>query len=435
MKDKIGKYLIREKTRYDSIKGQEKLQVYGVSNVDGITKTQHKRSKDLSKYLVIRKGFFAYNPYRINVGSIGLTPEGKEGLVSPAYIVFRTDENKLLPELLLDYLKSKEGLRQIKKHSRGTVRKALRFEDLSKIEMPILEIEKQREILKRKKFIDKGVELLSSAIETQEKDLHNLSQQILQHAVSGKLSEQWRKENPDIESAELLLEKIKTEKAKLIKEGKIRKGKSLSAIRDEEIPFELPEGWVWCRLGEIIRYTENLNIQKELKPSQIINYLDIDAIDNSNQIIREIKKTKVSELSSRARRVLKRGYIAYSKVRPYLKNMVIIEEEHDLFIGSTGLNVFKPIDINTKYIFYYLLSAWVNKKFWEDMVGFNSPSINNTQFESLLVPLPQVSEQDFIVERIESLFSKVDLIKELNSENNENIDLLNQIVLQRIFEE
>jgi type I restriction enzyme S subunit len=157
--------------------GDGDLEAFGVSNTDGITRTAHRKSDDLGDYLVIEPGSFAYNPYRINVGSIGLTPEGQTGVVSPAYIVFRT-KDKLIPEVLLDFLKSAEGLRQINKLARGAVRKALRFEDLCEIDFPAISYGRQLEILKHKEGFNQQHGQLLAEITHQESLLAKLKQAI-----------------------------------------------------------------------------------------------------------------------------------------------------------------------------------------------------------------------------------------------------------------
>src|SRR5690606_30053936 len=78
-----------------------------------------------------------------------------------------------------------------------------------------------------------------------------LKQSILQDAIQGKLTEEWRTQNPDKEPASELLKRIKAEKTQLIKDKKIRKEKPLPPITEDQIPFELPEGWVWSILDEI----------------------------------------------------------------------------------------------------------------------------------------------------------------------------------------
>ena len=147
---KLGSFLQKKSIRAETLPDFEKIDVLGVSNQVGITTTGHKKSKDLSKYQLIEKGDFAYNPYRINVGSIGLVSNGIRGLVSPAYVVFSTNNKKLLPDLLFAFLKSKEGLFKIAKYARGTVRKALRFSDLCQIEMSIPSLKIQQKITEKK---------------------------------------------------------------------------------------------------------------------------------------------------------------------------------------------------------------------------------------------------------------------------------------------
>jgi type I restriction enzyme S subunit len=261
--------------------------------------------------------------------------------------------------------------------------------------------------------------------------LENLNQAILQEAVQGKLVPQ----DPKDEPASELLKRIKAEKATLRQaQGKGKKEKPLPPIKPEEIPFEIPENWVWCRLGEIIQYTENLDIQKYLSPDTIVNYVDIDAIDNQNFIIREAKQKSVRELSTRARRVLKPNYIVYSTVRPYLKNIAIVKDEKDNYIGSTGFNVFKTLDVELKYAFYYFLTPYVNNSFKDLMVGFNSPSITNDQFEKSLFPLPPLSEQKRIVAEIEKQLAKTKQLKEHIIANQQATEQLLKALLHQAFE-
>jgi type I restriction enzyme S subunit len=112
------------------------------------------------------------------------------------------------------------------------------YDDLYKlIEETLIKYDKLKEIQLERK----------SQYELQKK----LKQTIIQEAIEGKLTEKWCEENPTIEVASKLLERIKKEKDQLVRDKKIKKEKLLSPISEEEIPFELPENWVWCRLGEI----------------------------------------------------------------------------------------------------------------------------------------------------------------------------------------
>ncbi|MCB4759408.1 MAG: restriction endonuclease subunit S, partial [Sulfurovum sp.] len=250
-KVKLGEYIERVSIRANELDDYSQLEALGVSNVNGITTTSHTKSADLAKYLYIEENYFAYNPYRINVGSIGLTPKCIKGLVSPAYIVFKTKDT-LKPELLFDFLKSFDGLQQINKLAKGTVRKTLSFENLSKIELIVPSPQKQENILKLKQNTEYIKNRLLDEISAQQTLLKKLRQSILQEAIEGKLTASWREQNSDVESASVLLEKIRQEKEQLVKEKKIKKQKPLLLINEDEIPFDIPDSWEWCRLGTIL---------------------------------------------------------------------------------------------------------------------------------------------------------------------------------------
>ena len=320
----------------------------------------------------------------------------------------------------------KADLGEPKEHLKSFKVNELRFENtLSEIinEVGINGNETLFEIEKNHKYLFKNVQVVNL-----------LKQSILQEAIQGKLTGDWRQQNPNTESASELLKRIKSEKAQLIKDKKIKKEKALPPITTEDIPFELPEGWVWCRLGEIIVNADNLDIQKKLSPNEIINYVDIDAIDNKKQVIREAKALPVRELSSRARRVLKKGQILYSLVRPYLHNLAIVNEDKPNFIGSTGFAVFGCISVQNKYVFWLLLSKYIEDIYLDFMDGFNSPSITHDQFKSTIIPVPPFAEQSAIVEKVETLIQKCHALVEEIKTSEANAQMLMVAVLKEAFE-
>ena len=101
--------------------------------------------------------------------------------------------------------------------------------------------------------------LLDKELDQQQTYLQLLRQTILQEAVQGKLT----KQDPTDEPATELLKRIKAEKEKLIKAGKLKKEKELPPITEDEIPFELPEGWGWCRLEEVTKCDISKAVQVE----------------------------------------------------------------------------------------------------------------------------------------------------------------------------
>ena len=225
------------------------------------------------------------------------------------------------------------------------------------------------------------------------KDLKNA---LLQEAVQAKLVPQIASEG----NAKDLLEEIKKEKAKLIKEGKLKKEKPLPEITEDEIPFDIPENWCWCRLGDMV-YNHG-----QKTPDKEFSYIDIGSIDNEHQKLNKNENfIQPEKAPSRARKIVKTGDIIYSTVRPYLHNMCIIDKEFSKEpIASTGFAVMTcPSQISNKYLFYYLLSPifdnYANDT--ENAKGVAYPAINDDRLYKGIVPIPPLFEQKRIVSAIE----------------------------------
>lgn len=145
---RLGEIIREEREAVGSINGND-LPVLGVTNKAGVTTTGVEASNDRSKYLRLRPGRFVYNPYRINVGSIGFTSEEQDGICSPAYVVFLPTE-RIEAKFLHFFLKSTRGDQLINFYgNRGSVRSALRFNDLAQIEIPLPPLAEQRRIVAR----------------------------------------------------------------------------------------------------------------------------------------------------------------------------------------------------------------------------------------------------------------------------------------------
>lgn len=244
-----------------------------------------------------------------------------------------------------------------------------------------------------------------------------LKNSILQWAIQGKLVPQ----DPNDEPASVLLEKIRQEKERLIKEKKIKRDKNASIIYrgednsyyeqvgehcediTEEIPFELPASWNWTR-GKIVFMP-----MESTKPTSDFIYIDVDAVNNKLNIIDNPKKISIDNVPSRATRKLHQNDILFSMVRPYLRNIALVDDDtYKSAIASTGFYVITPgIVYFPKFLFYLMLSNYVVDGLNTFMKGDNSPSINNSHIENYLYPLPPFKEQQRIVAQIEKLFEQL----------------------------
>ena len=231
----------------------------------------------------------------------------------------------------------------------------------------------------------------------------DLKNSILQRAIEGKLVPQRKEEG----TAKDLLVKIRAEKAQLIKEKKIKKTKPLPAITDDEKPFDIPDGWEWVRLDDIV-YNHG-----QKKPNNIFCYIDIGLIDNQKHQLTNDEKVILPESApSRARKIVKDGDILYATVRPYLHNMCIMNKKFSYeAIASTGFAVMTTYSgVFNKYLFFCLLSPEFDKyaNSNKNSKGVAYPAINDTALYKACIPLPPLAEQHRIVAKLEELQPDID---------------------------
>ena len=179
----------------------------------------------------------------------------------------------------------------------------------------------------------------------------------------------------------------------------------------DEIPFELPEGWAWCRGYSCFEGMESTKPQGDF-----FDYIDIDAIDNRLHCIKEAKPLPVSDAPSRASRAVKDGSVLFSLVRPYLENIALVEEKHSNCIASTGFYVCNSNGVLLpEFMFFLMISGYVVNGLNQYMKGDNSPSISKDNIGNWLYPAPPVGEQQTICAKLKTVFTLVENVeKSLN---------------------
>ena len=426
---KVGEIVSKCTQRAKDIYNGTKLQVYGVSNLDGITITGNIASSDKDDYIYVEDDYFAYNPYRINVGFIGLAPKGTRGLVSPAYIVFKVDQSKYRSELLLRYLKSFAGLQAIKKHARGTVRQALRYEDLCDIDIPNLNENELQSLLGKIQNTEKEFDLLNSEIFYQQSLLNKLRQVILQDAIHGKLVPQ----DPNDEPANELLKRIITEKENLIAEGKIRKEKPLPPIKEEEISLEMPKGWVWCRLGEVSELCLGKMLDQIKNKGKELPYLRNINVRWSDFDLSDLKTMRFLETEEKRFSMVKGDLVVCEGGYPGRSAIWNGEEPIRFQKALHRVRVNQNILFN-EYLFYCIKTDADSGRLKYYFTGAGIQHLTGKELKKYVIPLPPLIEQKRIVEKIKSLFRVCDQLEKQIEENAKHSELLLQSVLKEAFE-
>jgi type I restriction enzyme S subunit len=188
-------------------------------------------------------------------GAIAVHEEEDDVLATIHYSAYEFNSDKISVDFLKWFFKSPEFTDLLREQIPGGIKTELKPKHILPLEIKLPKLSEQISIAERLNgFYLKHLEL-EHEIDHQQSLLTKLKKAILQEAIQGKLTADWRAANPDTEPTSELLKRIQTEKTKLIAAKKLKKEKPLPPIKPEEIPFEIPEGWVWCRLGNILNFS------------------------------------------------------------------------------------------------------------------------------------------------------------------------------------
>ena len=248
-----------------------------------------------------------------------------------------------------------------------------------------------------------------------------LKNSILQEAIEGRLVPQ----DPNDEPASVLLDIIRAEKKRLVKEGKLKK-KDLeeTPISEDEKPFEIPESWEWCRLGEISTYSHTKKKINASKAAPNIWGLDLEDIEKGGRLL--CIKSVGERKAIGDKTCFDSGDILYSKLRPYLLKILIAPKNG---ICTPEIIPFTCYgNICKGYIVNLLKSVYVDRYINSATFGIKMPRVATETMTSLIIPLPPLAEQKRIVEKIEELMPKV----EEYGKAQEALDKLNEELPERL---
>ena len=319
--------------------------------------------------------------------------------------------NVVLAELktyLFFLLKSDYFLKYALHSATGTTIKNVSLKAMSNFLIPLPPLAEQQRIVEKIEELLPLVERYENAWarleELNKKFPLDMQKAILGQAIQGKLAEQRAEEGTGQE----LFEAIQDEKKKLIEEGKLKKQKALPEITEDEIPFEIPDSWKWVRLGEISTYSQTkkkINVAEIETPMWSLDLEDIEK--ESGKIIRRVM-TNDRKISGE-KIIFKKEQILYSKLRPYLKKILIAPDKG---VCSSELVPFDMIgNCDNRFIVYVLKSAYVDFLINSVTYGVKMPRVGTETMINLLIPLPPLAEQKRIVEKIEELLPLVEKLK------------------------
>ena len=357
---------------------------------------------------------------RGSLGKCGLFTMEKGAIASSLVIVRSILDNTHVRDYIFLYLNSAFADEEIKKYDNGSAQPNLAAKDFTHFLVPI---PPQKEMQRINEQAQKALGYVKS-IQNSKSELCDAiamtKSKILDLAIRGKLVPQ----DPNDEPASVLLERIRTEKEELIKQGKIKRDKRESVIfKGEDNSYylkignltetlddwridDIPDSWGVCCLGEVCDYGNCTNVDtKDIPETAWI--LDLEDIEKDTGKV--LQKLMLKERNSAStKHSFHKGQVLYSKLRPYLNKVVLADDE-----GYCTSEIL-PLDFNDmvypKYARYYLMSPTFLKYANYCSYGVKMPRLGTNDGKKAILTVPPLQEQHRIVNAIETIFAKLDEI-------------------------
>lgn len=291
----------------------------------------------------------------------------------------------------------------------GTAQPKMNQENMNAIWIPLPPIEEQQRIVEKLNqilpLIDEYGKDEDELITLCQKFPEEMKKSVLQSAMQGKLTKQLETDS----SVDELLKKIADEKAKLIAEGKIKKEKPLAEIKEEEIPFDIPENWRWEKVGKV------LGIARGGSPRPITSYLTTSD-DGYNWIKIGDSEIGGKYINRTAEKIIKEGLYKTRLVhkgdlllsnsmsfgRPYILNI-----DGCIHDGWLVLHDYSEL-LNKEFLYFVFSSNVLKEQFFGKVSGAVVKNLNSDKVADTLIPLPPIEEQQRIVEKLNTILPIID---------------------------
>lgn len=384
----------------------EDFGILGISNEEGMFDAYTEKGKNINQpYKIIKNDFIAYNPYRVNVGSIGIKKEHlKNEYISNAYVVFSTKEN-LLADYLFLLMHTEKFNQLIRDNTTGSVRQTLSFENLGKIAIPVPSIPEQKAI------VEKYQDTISKAVDFE------------------KEAEKADKGIDDFIFLKLGIKEVSLEK----NNDFILNTTSFSNLYSWDVKHSIlnisPQTLLKSSLYKNIPVQSVFEINPLTQiPKEIdkITFLPMECIsDISGTVIEK----RIIDSKTKGYTKFKDNDVIFAKITPCMQNgkcAVVQDLLHGYGMGSTEFHVFRAIreDILPEYLHSLLRTTMLRRTAMNYFTGSSGQQRVSSEFiKNLFIPLPPLPVQNEIVEHINQIKAQVKDLRQQAKELREKAKL------------
>ena len=388
----------------------------------GVVLREEKLGADIkSKMYQVKEGNFILSGIDARNGAFGIVPPELDGaVVTNDFWYFEIDDDVVDKGFFLEITSTHWFDEICRKGSDGTTQRIRLQKDKFFNQIIYLpDLSEQRRFNKKFQAIKASNKTLSSELTHQHTLLKKLRQQILQEAIQGKLTADWRAQNPDVEPASELLKRIAAEKARLVKDKKIKAQKPLPPITDEVKPFELPQGWMCATL-------ESCSINKDeyripiTKADRNIREKIYDYYGASGVI------DKIDGFTHEGRHLL----VGEDGANLVARSTPIAFIADGKFWVNNHAHVIATIDCITLDYLAIHINAISLKPY---ISGGFQPKLSQANLNRILIAFPPLAEQQAIVAKVEKLLVLCDQLEAQINQNQGHAEQLMQAVLKEAF--
>ena len=382
--------------------------------------------------ILVKSGDLVISGINVEKGALAIYTGEEDVLASIHYSAYEFDAEKIDIDYLKWFLKSNIFRKLLLKQTGSGIKKEIKAKHLLPIEIQLPSLKQQHEIVQQIQGVANYIEEVNRQIQQQAKYAEMLRQSILQQAVEGKLCEQ----DPNDEPASVLLEKIKAEKERLIAGKKIKKQKPLPPISEEEKPFDLPKGWEWCRLGDILIANEYGTSQKADDLNGSIPVLRMNNIKSNGEMCYSNLKYVGANIKDLPKLYLEKGDILFNRTNSYdLVGKTGLFEENSRYTFASYLIRLRIYGISNRYVHLCMNSNYYRTTQIEPYIVQQNgqANYNGTKVASTLIPIPPLKEQNKIVLKVYSLMQLYNALEEEIQSAQKYASQLMGSVLQETF--
>lgn len=374
--------------------------------------------------ILIKKGDLVISGINVEKGAMAVYTGEEDIIATIHYSSYSFDENRTDIEFLKSFLKSIEFKNALKEQVPGGIKTEIKPKHILPLVVEIpTDINDQRELVKLLHNRNSKVDAISNELTNQLSIVKKLRQQLLQDAVQGKLVEQNKKDEPASE----LLKKIKAEK---------KFKKELPPLKPEELSFEIPSNWIWCRLGEIAEIVRGGSPRPAGDPTfygGAIPFLKVGDLTGYEDIYVRTHTYSIKEAGLHKTRFVEADTLMLTNSGATLgipRICTFPTTFNDGIAAFLNLN-----NIDKVYLYYFLKSksAWYLK---EASRGQGQPNLNTDIIALTPFPLPPLNEQKRIVEKLEQAMKNCNNLEEsIKQSESQNEKLLQQVLREALRKE